>query len=149
MLNKNKRSHACLDFLNNQRGFTLLSMLLTLAILFITVPFLEYVTKSLNNPSNYTDLSFYQFFHFMRDDILRSNEFIIENQALSLDATDDTTVTYQKYENLIRRQVDGAGHEVFLRNVSDMSFEKISYGVKVTITTLNGAVYEKKFNFYP
>lgn len=149
MLNKNKRSHACLDFLHNQRGFTLLSMLLTLAILFITVPFLEYVTKTLNNPSNYTDLSFYQFFHFLRDDILRSNDFIIENQSLSLDATDGTTVSYQKYETIIRRQVDGTGHEVFLRNIRDLSFKKISYGVKVTITTMNGAVYEKNLNFYP
>lgn len=149
MSNKKKKSSVCSDTLNNQKGFTLLSMLFTISILFMTVPFLEYVTKSLSYTTNYTDLSFYQLFHFIRDDIIRSTDFTISNQTLSLESINGTTVTYEKYKEIIRRQVNGAGHEVFIQNnVENLSFEKISYGVKAIITTTDGAVYEKKFNVY-
>lgn len=133
----------------NQKGFTLLSMLLAISILFITVPFLEYLTKSLDYTTNYKDLSFYQLFHFMRDDIIRSTDVEIGKQKISLTAIDGSTVTYEKYNDIIRRQVDGTGHEVFIqKNIEDLSFEKISYGIKAIITTKDGAVYEKKFNVY-
>lgn len=85
----------------------------------------------------------------MRDDLLRSNSFIIEDQSISLEALDGTTVTYEKYQTLIRRQVNGTGHEVFIRDIKTLSFEKISYGIKARITTMNGEVYEKNLNFYP
>lgn len=85
----------------------------------------------------------------MRDDIIRSTDFAIENQTISLTAIDGTNVTYEKYNDIIRRQVDGTGHEVFIqKNIKDLSFEKISYGVKAIITTTDGAIYEKKFTIY-
>lgn len=148
MLNMRKKSHACSGMLVNQRGFTLLSMLLTIAILFITVPFLEYITKSLSVTTNYTVLSSYQFFHFMRDDLIRSTNYTIGNQTISLNDIDGSTVSYEKYQNIIRRQVNGTGHEIVIRDVKSLSFEEISYGIKTIITTTNGAVYEKKFTIY-
>lgn len=149
MLNKKKKKHAYSGTQINQKGFTLLSTLLTISILFITVPFLEYITKSLDYTTNYTDLSYYQLFHFMRDDIIRSTDFAIDGQKLSLNTFSETTVGYEQYEDIIRRQVDGAGHEIFIqKNVANLSFEKISYGVKAIITTKDGEVYEKKFTVY-
>ncbi|WP_404453004.1 ComGF family competence protein [Virgibacillus necropolis] len=143
-----KKRHVCSDILVKQKGFTLLSTLLTIAILFITVPFLEYITKSLSYTTNYTDLSANQLFHFMRDDLIRSTDYTIGNQVVSLKAIDGTTVTYEKYEDIIRRQVDSTGHEVVIRNVKSLSFEEISYGIKTIIITMDGAVYEKKFTIY-
>ncbi|ASN05243.1 competence type IV pilus minor pilin ComGF [Virgibacillus necropolis] len=148
MLKVRKKNRACLGMLVNQRGFTLLSMLLTIAIVFITVPFLEYLTKSLSYTTNYTDLSFSQFFHFLRDDLIRSTNYTIGNEVISLNALDGTTVTYEKYQDIIRRQVDGTGHEVVIRNIKSLSFEEISYGIKTIITTLDGIVYEKKYTFF-
>lgn len=149
MLKMRKKNHVYSGTLVNQKGFTLLSMLLTISILFMTVPFLEYVTKSLSYTTNYTDLSFYQLFHFIRDDILRSTDFTIEDQTISLNSIDGTTISYERYQKIIRRQVDGTGHEVFIQdNIEDLSFEKISYGVKAIIKTTDGVVYEKNFNVY-
>lgn len=149
MLNKKKKKHAYSGTLSNQKGFTLLSILLAISILFITIPFLEYVTKSLDYTTNYTDLSFYQLFHFMRDDIIRSTDYTIGDQVISLHSLAGTMVTYEKYQDIIRRRVNGEGHEVFIqKNIEDLTFEKISYGVKAIITTTDGAVYEKKFTIY-
>ncbi|ASK63203.1 hypothetical protein CFK37_14125 [Virgibacillus phasianinus] len=149
MLKRKKKSHVYTDTLFNQQGFTILSMLLAITILFITIPFLEYMTKSLSYTTNYTDLSYHQFFHFFRDDLLRSTNYTIGDQAVYFHAIDGTKVTYEKYQDIIRRQVDGTGHEVVINgNVKNAFFEKISYGVKVTITTKDGANYEKIFTVY-
>ena len=149
MSNKKKKKHAYSGTLRNQKGFTLLSLLLTISIVFITVPFLEYITKSLDYTTNYIDLSYYQLFHFMRDDIIRSTDYSIDGRTLSLNTIAGTTVSYDQYKDIVRRQVDGAGHEIFIqKNVADLSFEKLSYGVKAIITTEDGEVYEKKFTVY-
>ncbi|MFZ3577849.1 competence type IV pilus minor pilin ComGF [Virgibacillus sp. DJP39] len=143
-----KKSRAYMGMLVNQKGFTLLSMLLTVAMLFITIPFLEYMTKSLSYTNNYTDLSYYQFFHFFRDDLIRSTNYTTYDQGIALSAVDGTIVTYEKYENVIRRQVNGTGHEVVIRGINSLNFESITYGIKTVISTTDGAVYEKKFTVY-
>lgn len=148
MLKMRKKNHVYTDILINQSGFTLLSMLLTISILFITIPFLEYITKSLSYTTNYVDLSASQFFHFMHDDIIRSTAFTINDKIISLTAIDGTTVSYEKYHDIIRRQIDGQGHEVIIRNIQNLSFEKLAHGINTKIITTDGAVYEKKFTIY-
>lgn len=56
----------------------------------------------------------------------------------------DGLVTYEKYQSLIRRRVNNAGHEVLLLNVKDFSLEQQLNQIKIIVTASNGEIYEKK-----
>lgn len=132
----------------NDKGFTFLSALLTITILFITLPFTTYLVKGINFTSNYEELSLQQFYYFLRDDVIKSTELIVEPTKVTLQNYDGSLVTIEKYQNLIRRQIDGQGHEIYLRNIQEALFTNTSNGFRVSITSTQGEQYEKTIIFY-
>lgn len=65
-----------------------------------------------------------------------------------LELTEDTgTITYEKYENLLRRRVNNTGHEVMFQNISAVKFTLISSTLNITAWDLNQREY--KVNVYP
>jgi len=131
----------------DSKGFTFISVMLTLFIILITLPFVGYLLKNNSNTEQYEDISVQQFFIFLRNEILHATDTYIEDHKLILKTKEDEVVKIEKYKNIIRRQVKG-GHEIYLRDVHDWDLEPLSYGVKVTVTTESGGVYEKNFDFY-
>lgn len=138
-------------FRKNEHGFTFISMLLVLTVISISLPFLAYLTKSANYSTNYDELATNQFFQFLRDDVINATNYRVDPSApniLILDLDDGTTATIGQYKDLIRRQVDGVGHEIYLRDIKGLAFSTHSYGIRSSITTLQGEYYEKKIIFY-
>src|SRR5699024_9365095 len=131
----------------NEQGFTLISMLITITILFTTLPFLVYLIQSVSISSNYQEISVHHFFHFLRDEFIGAKEYKIENNTIILEYPSET-VSIEKFGSLIRRQVDGRGHEIFLRDVDTITFTSLLFGVKTEIKTLQGEQYEKTIIFY-
>src|SRR5690625_4902502 len=130
MLKKGPNKYACTDIENkHQRGFTMVSMLITMTILIITLPLLTHVTKHVSYSSNYDELSVQQFFHFLRDECMQTTAYKVDNKKVVLDLPDGKKATLQRYNNLIQRQVDGKGFEVFLRDVKGLQFSELPYGV--------------------
>jgi|GEM_PF-3053069 hypothetical protein len=43
----------------------------------------------------------------------------------------ERTVTYEPYQNMLRRQVNREGHEILLFGVENIFFEKISHGISI------------------
>lgn len=148
MSKKRKRVSAYTAIHKNELGFTFVSMLLMLTILALSLPFLVYVTKSASYSTNYDEIAINQFFQFLRDDVIEATEYQISETALILMIDDRTTVTIEKYQDLIRRQVNKQGHEIYLRNVKDLSFTSHDFGIRATVTSLQGEKYEKTIVFY-
>lgn len=148
------KHYVCTEFRKNEQGFTFLSMLLTVTILFTTLPLLAYLIKSVNYSSNYDEIAVQQFFNFLQNDVIHATSYQIENGVIKLvlpnesKNEDDEIASFQKYDTLIRRQVDEGGHEIYLRDIEDFTVTSLAYGFHVTILSLQGERYEKTIVFY-
>jgi len=140
---------------NNTKGFTLISMLVALTILVLTLPFVYYALSALQLKQTYTEaLSVQQFFTQLHYDVMSSSSAHIANNQLYIRVTDgndhtDRIARVSLYNNTIRRQVNGLGHEIYLRQVSDITFEEQTNAIFLTITKESGEVYEKTIYNYP
>jgi competence protein ComGF len=132
-----------------QRGMTFLTVLFSLATLSIMVPFFPYIFNMLDQPTYHNELSVQQFFQFVIAESYNTKNFSIETTTLTLEKWDGSSVTIGSYQDLVRRQVSGLGHEVLLRNVKSIEFSKIPFGVKIIIINLLGEEYEKVVYFIP
>lgn len=149
MLKRKKRSSVYTDTRKSERGFTFLSLLLTATILFMTIPLVTYLVKAADYSSHYQEISIQQFFYYLRDDVMKATTFAVPSSTeLKLGNSDGTTVTIEQYKDLIRRRIEGEGHEIYLRDVADISFQKIAYGIRATVTSLQGETYEKTIILY-
>jgi|SRR5690625_3902160 len=148
MLKRNRKRFACMHFLHNDNGHTLLSMLFALAIFSLTIPFLAMLISNTNYTSNYNMSSVQHFFHIIRDDLLHSPTYAIKKNKIYLSNFQDQEITIEHYGSLIRRQVNGLGHEIYLRQVENVTFKKLPYGLHATVTLNGGETYEKSIIFY-
>lgn len=113
----------------------------------IYLPLLAYLLKSVNFSSNYDELSIYQFFTFFRNEFIEATEYDVTSRKITLYLQDGRRAAFELYNNLIVRRVDG-GFEVYLRDVQDIRFIPLSYGVQIIVTSLQGDQYEKTIVFY-
>lgn len=133
----------------NERGFTLISILLSISIIAVTLPFTGYLINSTTDTSShYEEISTTQFFHFLRDDVIKASSYIIDPSTLTLTLDDETTATIEKYGKLIRRKTNRGGHEIYLRDVEAITFTELPYGIHTTVTSMQGERYEKTVIFY-
>ena len=132
----------------SERGFTLLSMLITITVLFTTLPLLAHLIKSVNYSTNYDEISIQQFFQFLRNEFIMATDYHVSENRIILHLRDGKKVSFEKYQNVILRQVGGEGHDIYLRDVAEISFSSRSYGAHVAITSLQGVRYEKTIVFY-
>lgn len=141
-----EKKFVCLA-INNQKGFSLISMLLALMIIFLSVPLLAQALYLVNHGTTYDELSMQQYTFTMRDEFALATDYYIKDNSLYLVKLDADQVNfYQLDDNLIRR-VNGKGHEIFLRNIQNVEFTDVDYGVKIKLTSLEGYIYEKTIAF--
>src|SRR5690625_4466843 len=115
MLNINKKTFAYTLSKNNECGYSLFSMLLALSIFSLTIPFLSTLIINIHYETNYNDISVQHFFYMIHDQLLHSKSYDVRQNKLYLQQNLDERITIEKYGSLIRRQVDGFGHEIYLR----------------------------------
>lgn len=147
MLKGKMMRYVCMVIDKSEKGFTFISMFLTITILFSTLPLLVSLLLSTTYSTNYDQISVQHFFHFLRDELIEASSYMVEDNTLKL-KVGDRTVLIEKYNTIIRRRVDGQGHEIFLRDVEVISFSSLPYGVHTEIRTLQGAKYEKTIVLY-
>lgn len=122
-------------------------MLMVLAITMIIFPILTSLIITLNTTSSYDELSIQQFFTFFRDELIEATDYEVRPQQILLHLPDGRRATFEQYQQLVVRRIDG-GYEVYLRDIQEISFSKLSYGIKTTVTSLEGVSYEKTIVFY-
>src|SRR5699024_10853196 len=134
---------------NNEKGFSMISMLITITIIFVTLPFFSYLLSHLSSSSHQEFFSVTQFFLFLRDDLIESPRVeIVDTQSINYELRNGEIAEISKYNDIVRRRVQGKGHEVFLRDVKKLSLKRISNGIQVELTTEQGEIYEKQIILY-
>jgi competence protein ComGF len=139
-----------MDPRNNEKGFTFIHLLLAITILTISLPFLSYLLQAASYQNDYSEISVQQFFQYMRNEVISAVDYRIRSNppTLYLELENGNTAAFEQYGSLIRRQIDGTGHEIYLRDVSQVQFVKLDYGFQLIIATTEGDIYEKSFVFY-
>lgn len=108
----------------NKNGFTLLESILSLVvtiIIFSLVPFLWQTEKRIIEATNITHSSEWHIFLKQLRQEIGNSELAIrtENKFCTLS---EKEVCFEFYKDVVRKQVDGKGHEPLLTNISKFSF---------------------------
>jgi competence protein ComGF len=82
----------------------------------------------------------------MKKEIRMSTNIQVVSNHLIL-TEDNGTVTFEKYENILRRRVNNSGHEVVLQNVSDVTFTLLPNRIRISVKDLHDKEYIT--NVYP
>ncbi|GIO27512.1 ComGF family competence protein [Ornithinibacillus bavariensis] len=134
---------------NKEKGFTFYTILFILTILIMCIPIEAAILKTMKNHSYYQEISIQQFFFFLQQEVIQASELFVHSDGrITLRAKEDL-ITIELYGDNIRRQVNGQGHEIYLRKIKEIQFAEEASGFIVTITDKKGYIYEKKINFYP
>jgi competence protein ComGF len=132
----------------NESGTTFLSVLITFVIVIITLPILVYLLTYVEPVKHHNELAVNQFFMFLRNDVLTSEHVYSDDNKMYFLLSTGEIAHIEQYRNVIRRQINGRGHEIYIRNIDSFTLQPISFGTWVTITTEEGEVYEKKIAHY-
>jgi len=146
--------------LKNKKGFTLISMLVAISALAMALPLLGYMLNSFKSGHYYEEMDIQNFFIFIRNEMAIADYVQIDNGRIVYeympeedtdedeDEEDVEIVTIEQYNDLIRRRVKNKGHDIYLRNVNSVYFEKLPYGLKVSVYGTGGEFHEKHFSLY-
>lgn len=134
--------------MKNEAGFTFISMMLALFILIMIVPLIHLLLTNVRIEPLSSDVKVQQFYLLLRNDFLKAKDVTSNGDIIYLQLETGEIATIERYNELIRRQVQGRGHEIYLRNVKQFQLEELHYGIKTAVTTTEGKTYEKTIAFY-
>ncbi|QNG61238.1 hypothetical protein H4O14_07110 [Bacillus sp. PAMC26568] len=134
-------------------GFTLLNMIFSFSIFMIIVSSTAILIPHLYSISERkTDISPLEWEIFLQQALLELSEgtnLQVEPQRISFTSKSGEIIEYEKYGQLVRRQVDGKGHIICLRNIKNIVFKPIYGGVSLTATSITDSEYHSKLrNFH-
>src|SRR5690625_7047138 len=108
MREKQMMNFAYMERAKNNAGFTFISLLITLIIIFTTLPLLVQLTKTVSYRTNYNELSIQQFYHYLRDDLIEATAFQVSEHSLELLLQDDNTARSEEHTS----ELQSRGHLV-------------------------------------
>lgn len=127
----------------NEFGFTLASHLLRLLIILMSIPIIILAIQKINVLPLSESLAVQQFFFILQIDAYNAINIYSTNNEVTITLMTGETVNLHHYSNVIRRQVQGQGHEIYLRNVKSFIVNELPYGMHVEVTMLEGDTYER------
>jgi competence protein ComGF len=86
------------------------------------------------------------FFTMLGKEIREATSLEVKNNNLYIMNVNNDVLSFSKYQSLVRKQVNGLGHEVWLQNISEMMMKNQSDGlIEVSIIDTDGRKYERVF----
>lgn len=137
----------------NEKGFTLIESLLSLVIFMIiisiTTSSLSVFVKRNHNKGSLNLLEWDNFINEVQEEANISSSQTVYSELLIFEDSFEVTSSYQKYADIVRRQVLGAGHEIVLQNISKITFEKNGKKqITIKVVDLNGNIFEKNIRLF-
>jgi competence protein ComGF len=136
--------------LRSGKGFTFIEMLVSLVIFMIicilSVQIFFTMRENLAK-NNGLDLKEWEVFSLQLQNELRNSkdQYVVENKLYLM--VNGSIATIESYENIVRRQVEGKGHEIMLKNIADFHVKQEGTYITVQVTDYEGRQYMRKF--YP
>ncbi|MCC3356743.1 competence type IV pilus minor pilin ComGF [Bacillus sp. REN16] len=129
----------------NEKGFTLVEMLVTFSILIVILsfiaPFLGVVFR--DNDKQFNKLEWQILIQQMKMEIREaSNLSVSTNSSVTFYNAAGDVVSFEKYTDKIRRRVNSKGHELLLQHITEVTFEPRTNGFLITVLTVDGKTYQ-------
>lgn len=144
---KNKSEEKCI-FRNGSPAFTLLETILSITIILSIsslIPLFFHCYNKTIQISNIDQTTEWQLFLIQtRLELEKATNIQIDRNKLSFSNGKDL-ITYSKYNDLVRRQVNGKGHEPLLTNVKDYQLIKKEKQLHLTVQDSNTQIYTSVF----
>jgi competence protein ComGF len=129
---------------SNNYGFTLIEVLLALAILstivFFMGPIFQTILQNQGSERALQAMEWEVFSMQIKKEIRMSSKAEVVSGRLVL-TKDGETVYYEKYGSYLRRRVNSLGHEIVLQNVANYSFTVMPSSIMVMVTDLKSKNY--------
>jgi competence protein ComGF len=142
----------------SEKGFTLVEMLVSFTLFLLIVSFFPIIiplAKQTYNPDfSMNEMEWEIFVNQLAMEYREAKEVRIHATTLTLKMENNQIITYERYEDKIRRRVDESGHEVVLQHIKNIMYEQqkerllirltdgVNKGREETITTFLMLAYE-------
>ncbi|MDR4888920.1 competence type IV pilus minor pilin ComGF [Fredinandcohnia sp. QZ13] len=130
---------------NNEKGFTLVEMLVTFSILLVILafiaPFLSVIYR--DSGEQFNKLEWQILLQQMKMEIREAREITVSSSgSVSFYNVAGDVVSFEKYTDKIRRRVNSKGHELLLQHITDVTFEPRTNGFMIKVLTVDGKTYQ-------
>lgn len=119
----------------SQKGFTLIEMLISFMVFLLIVFSLPLFLKILNEwttpKSHVNPLEWQVFIQQSKIEIREASEIYIDDETLKLTKYNGEIVSYEMYDDKLRRRVNSRGHEILLQNVKSVTYKPEHNGVTI------------------
>ncbi|WP_017755765.1 competence type IV pilus minor pilin ComGF [Calidifontibacillus oryziterrae] len=130
------------------KGFTMLDFLFSFSIFLIIASFFPMLIKLFATNSVTISYDVDLLFAHMEIEIVEACYISVSGSTLLLTMGDGRIVSFEKYHDDIRRRVNGAGNEIIIQDIEDISYELVERGVIVTVQQ-NGKWIKKRLSLAP
>lgn len=114
--------------MKSEKGFTLVEMLVSFTLFLIIVSFFPIIiplAKQTYNPDfSMNEMEWEIFVNQLAMEYREAKEVRIQATTLTLKMENNQIITYERYEDKIRRRVDESGHEVVLQHIKNIMYEQ-------------------------
>jgi competence protein ComGF len=135
----------------DNRGFTLLEMLLSFTIFIMIASFIPLFLQLAAFPSEKNKLNLLEWEVFLQQakiEIREASELEVKDGVIYLKNLYGQNVSYEQYNHSLRRRVDGTGHEILLKNIKSVSFQIVTNGCIFVVTDLNENEFRAKIKSF-
>lgn len=136
--------------IRNEKGFTLLEMLLTFSIFLLIVSFIPMMINVVfidsKTEKSFNELEWEVFIQQAKIEIREATEITATNDTLFFNMSNGDIISYEKYQDVIRRRVNNRGHEVLLQNIVKVEYTPVSNGILIETVDRNGNKYKRRIS---
>ncbi|WP_017187457.1 ComGF family competence protein [Alkalibacillus haloalkaliphilus] len=135
----------------NDRGYTLLTTLVALAIFMLTLPMMTNLIKPIADLSpmyNINELEIRQLDFLISFELNRSSEIRIVNNRLHFVDSGGKIVTFEQYSDQVIRRTNQQGFEVIMFNIHGFETEKVAPNALKIQYTRQGQQFETVFTHF-
>ncbi|MFP7477776.1 competence type IV pilus minor pilin ComGF [Terribacillus saccharophilus] len=130
--------------ISNNKGFTLLEALFALGILMLILASVPLLLAPLTQDTKSEAVSVRQALHFISMEVHKGSTVYIAGDRLYIQDQQGRTAVFEQYKDMIRRQVEEKGHEVYLHHIEDLKITQDSSSIDISVTGKEGELYEKR-----
>ncbi|MGE6752087.1 competence type IV pilus minor pilin ComGF [Rossellomorea sp. NPDC071047] len=135
----------------NNKGYTLIEALLSFTVfcmISLCIPLIMKGFSTIKNdmvPPHYYEWNLFN--ESLRNELWRGESVVITPDNISFLVSGES-ISYEKYNQSIRRRVNNRGHEVVLQSVDSFSFASIIQGVHMELEFVGGEKVEGEFFYF-
>lgn len=132
----------------NDRGFTLLEMLLSLLTFIMIASVLPIGIRTILDDGiiegGLHRMEWEVFSSQVKKEVRSADQMTVSPDKILM-KIDGKIILYEKYGTNIRRRVDFQGHEILMQNLSDFRFKRVQEGFELTASDIKGIQHSATF----